>query len=333
MTTLTRRAVLAGAAAATALARSPTSAPPRAAAPLAGKQTPGWYRYKVGTHEVTVVTDGVNRFKFPDSFVANKNRDEVNDGLAAAFLQPATDKIAIPYSPIVVNTGSQARRHRHRHGRGQLRAQQGRCRPVPQQPQGRRHRPQPGRHRHHLALPRRPHQRPARRRQQARVPQRRDPGAGGGMEVLHGRRRDGQADQRPHEGRVRERCAACSTRSAARSRPTSRTRRWRRASPRSRPTATRPATSRTSSPRATARCIVQADVTNHPVCSCAIPAGTCMFDQDANMAEATRRKVYDMLAAEKMMVQGFHYPFPALGLHREERNRLSRDPVPWNPTI
>ena len=41
------------------------------------------------------------------------------------------------------------------------------------------------------------------------------------------------------------------------------------------------------------------------------------------MAEATRRKVYDMLVAEKMMVQGFHYPFPALGLYREERIGLS----------
>ena len=30
------------------------------------------------------------------------------------------------------------------------------------------------------------------------------------------------------------------------------------------------------------------------------------------MAEATRRKVYDMLVAEKMMVQGFHYPFPSV---------------------
>ena len=27
------------------------------------------------------------------------------------------------------------------------------------------------------------------------------------------------------------------------------------------------------------------------------------------MAEATRRKAYDMLAAEKMMLQGFHLPF------------------------
>ena len=54
--------------------RSPTP-PAKAAAPPAGTQNAGWYRYKVGTHEVTVVTDGVNRFKFPDGFVANKSRD------------------------------------------------------------------------------------------------------------------------------------------------------------------------------------------------------------------------------------------------------------------
>jgi hypothetical protein len=29
------------------------------------------------------------------------------------------------------------------------------------------------------------------------------------------------------------------------------------------------------------------------------------------LAEETRRKVYDMLVAEKMLVQGFHYPFPS----------------------
>ena len=107
MTKLDRRSVLTGAAASR---RRPPSAPmatPRAkaAAPPAGTQNAGWYRYKVGSHEVTVVTDGANRFKFPDSFVANKSRDEVNEGLAAAFLQPAPDMIAVPYSPIVVNTG------------------------------------------------------------------------------------------------------------------------------------------------------------------------------------------------------------------------------------
>jgi hypothetical protein len=31
------------------------------------------------------------------------------------------------------------------------------------------------------------------------------------------------------------------------------------------------------------------------------------------MAEATRRKIYEMLVAERMMVQGFHYPLPSVG--------------------
>ena len=30
-------------------------------------------------------------------------------------------------------------------------------------------------------------------------------------------------------------------------------------------------------------------------------------------AAATRKRVYDMLVADKMRVQGFHYPFPANG--------------------
>ena len=50
MTQVTRRTMLAGTAAATAAALSPASfiTPAHAAAPLAGKQAPGFYRYKVG---------------------------------------------------------------------------------------------------------------------------------------------------------------------------------------------------------------------------------------------------------------------------------------------
>jgi hypothetical protein len=54
------------------------SSPTHAAAPLTGQQAPGWYRYKVGSIEVTVATDGVNRFKFPDTFVLNQGRDQIN---------------------------------------------------------------------------------------------------------------------------------------------------------------------------------------------------------------------------------------------------------------
>ena len=74
MTELTRRTVLAGAAVASAAtALTPLApAPAKAAAPLLGNQAPGWYRYKVGSYEITCVTDGRNTFKLPDNFVAQR---------------------------------------------------------------------------------------------------------------------------------------------------------------------------------------------------------------------------------------------------------------------
>ena len=68
---------------------------------------------------------------------------------------------------------------------------------------------------------------------------------------------------------------------------------------------------------------VQADVTHVPSLFVRNPGWQRFFDQDGAMAEATRRKVYDMLAAEKMMVQGYHYPFPALAYIEKSRHRLS----------
>jgi hypothetical protein len=57
MTKITRRAALA-AAAAIATGSTLAPAPMRAAAPISGKQAPGFYRYKLGDCEVTVVNDG-----------------------------------------------------------------------------------------------------------------------------------------------------------------------------------------------------------------------------------------------------------------------------------
>src|SRR5438270_4938067 len=104
MIALSRRTVLAGAAAAIwGAAAVAVSSSARAAAPPAGRQAPGRYRYKVGDFEITVVTDGVNRFKLPDNFVVNAKREEVNVALAAAHLEQ--DVFVTPYNPIVVNTG------------------------------------------------------------------------------------------------------------------------------------------------------------------------------------------------------------------------------------
>ena len=65
---------------------------------------------------------------------------------------------------------------------------------------------------------------------------------------------------------------------------------------------------------------VQGDVTHVPFLFVRHPDWHAFYDQDGAMAEATRRKVYDMLVAEKMLVQGFHYPFPSLA-HVEKSGR------------
>jgi hypothetical protein len=51
------------------------------------------------------------------------------------------------------------------------------------------------------------------------------------------------------------------------------------------------------------------------------------------MAEKTRRRVYDMVVAEKLQLQAFHYPFPGLA-HLEKDGRGYRViPAAWNPAI
>ena len=107
MTDLTRRTVLSAAASACALGAGAPASPAKAAAPPAGKQAPGFYRYKVGDIEVTAVTDGANVFPLPDSFVVNAKKDEVAAALAAGHRDPAT--VTVPYTPIVVNTGARRR--------------------------------------------------------------------------------------------------------------------------------------------------------------------------------------------------------------------------------
>ena len=80
---ISRRTALLGTAA-TAVLPAIAGAPAQAAAPAVGKQNAGFYRYKVGDIEVTVVTDGVNRMKLPDNFVTNVGKpDEVKASLAA----------------------------------------------------------------------------------------------------------------------------------------------------------------------------------------------------------------------------------------------------------
>jgi len=87
MTTFTRRNMLSAVACVTGMAALPFGAPARAATPPAGKQVAGWYRYKIGSFEVTVATDGVARFKMAEDHVTNIKLDTVNAALAEVFMQ------------------------------------------------------------------------------------------------------------------------------------------------------------------------------------------------------------------------------------------------------
>jgi len=78
---------------------------------------------------------------------------------------------------------------------------------------------------------------------------------------------------------------------------------------------------------------IQSDVTNHPALFVVNPGWRAFFDQDPAMAEATRRKTYDMLVAEKMRVQGFHYPFPGLGNVVKDGSGYRLVPAQWSPVI
>lgn len=78
---------------------------------------------------------------------------------------------------------------------------------------------------------------------------------------------------------------------------------------------------------------IQSDVTNDPDLFVRNPGWHLMFDQDPVTAEATRRKVFDMVSADKMRVQGFHYPFPGLANLEKDATGYRWVPAPWNPSI
>lgn len=58
---------------------------------------------------------------------------------------------------------------------------------------------------------------------------------------------------------------------------------------------------------------VTADTANHFVLSLQHPDWEVRFDMDKAKAAASRRKVFDMVASEKLPFVGYHMPYPAVG--------------------
>ena len=74
-------------------------------------------------------------------------------------------------------------------------------------------------------------------------------------------------------------------------------------------------------------------MTNHPDLFARHPDWGAFFDQDPSQAVATRHRVYDMLVADKMLVQGFHYPFPGLAHVEAAETGYRVIPMPWSPSL
>ena len=330
MTQLTRRAVLAGAAAATAFTPLAAALPAQAAAPLSDKQAPGWYRYKVGSIEVTAVTDGAFANPLTDTFIRNVPKEETNKVLEAMHLPK--DKVVVPYTPIAVNTGSKlvvidtglggAMYQQSKGGVGQfhtnLAAAGIDAKTVDAVIISHFH----GDHINGLVTA---DGKPAFPNSEILVP-------AGEWKFWND---EGEASKAVGKTLVENNFKNVKRVLGALGNKVTPYEAGREVVPGITSLATHGHTPGHVShviSSGNAKVMVQADVTNVPL-FVQNPSWFIQFDMDGPAAEATRRKFYDMLVAEQMMVQGFHYPFPSVGYIETAGSGYRVIPVPWNPSI
>jgi len=330
MTELSRRHLLAGSAA-IAAATLTANRDAFSAAPPSGIQAPGFYRYKVGSTEVTVVTDGANRLPVTDDFVTNVKKEQVMAALAAAHMDP--NVFVGPYNPIVINTGSKLALVDTGTGQAAFKASKGAT----------------GQflinakaagidvaaidtviishyHGDHingllladgsLAYPNAEILVPAAEHNywmdDGEMSRASSPRIAGNFKNV----------RRVMSGEVLKRLktyeAGKEVITGVTAVPT--------------PGHTPGHVSHVIA-SGTSKVFVQADVTHAPYLFVRNPGWHAFYDHEPAQAEATRRKVYDMLSAERMQVQGFHYPFPALAHVEKTATGYQEIPVVWNPVI
>ena len=194
MTELTRRGLMAGAGAAGAALALPLQA--TAGAPAAGKQVPSFFRSKLGDFELTVVSDGARPIPLPPRFVLNVPNEEVLKAAEAAYMPKGT--VFAPFNPLLVNTGRKLVLIDT--GYGPIAPTVGL---LPQSLAAAGVDPKSIDIVADLAHARRPHQRHQEPGWLARLPERRDQGAGGRLGILDGRRQHGEGAGGLRQGVVR----------------------------------------------------------------------------------------------------------------------------------
>jgi len=79
--------------------------------------------------------------------------------------------------------------------------------------------------------------------------------------------------------------------------------------------------------------LVLCDTTNHPALFVRNPTWAAVFDMDADMAAQNRRRLLDRAAADRAMVIGYHFPFPAAGRIRARGDGFDFVPAAWSSAL
>ena len=328
MIELSRRRFFAGAAtAATATALAPFAATPgEAAAPLAGKQAPSFYRMKVGSFEATVFSDGVRVAPPPPNYVRNASNEQVL-AAAEAVYWPKGNLVA-PFNPLVVNTGSKLVLMDTGFGPGVAPT----LGLLPSAMSASGIDPKAidivmisHMHGDHilglknadgsLAFPNAEIMVPAadwafwmNDDNMAKYQDGFNKAQMGFNRKIFGNLKDKVTQYQPGKELV----AGITAIDAA---------------------GHTPGQCVFVIASGNGKLLFQADVTNLPELFLRNPDWQVMFDHEPEKAVATRRRIHDMAAAEKLLVHGFHYPFPALGYSEKAGNGYRMVPVAWNPML
>ena len=328
MVEITRRSALTGAAA--LLASVPLQGA-QGFAPQSGQQAPAFYRYKVGDIEITTVNDGVGALPIDDGFILNVPKDQVNIYLQSIFMQP--NIYSGPYNPVLINNGKQLALLDTGQGEANLTLSKGLNGRLLQNLKAAGIDPKDidlviltHYHGDHINGLLRADNSLAFPNAEILVPEVEDKfwmddgnmarAATPRMEfnfknIRRVMTKDVRARLRPYQWDKEVMGGVTSVATTGHT----------------------PGHTSFNVVSGHKSLFMQGDVTHAPFLFARNPGWHLFLDVDPAAAEATRRRVYDMLAAERMMVQGFHYPFPAIG-HVEKTSTGYRETlVQWSPVL
>lgn len=330
MTMMSRRHLLAGAASLPVL---PATLPllaattgSAAAQTTSGQQVPGLYRYKIGDIEVTAVNDGVRSFPLPDGFVKNASRDEINAALEAAF-QPK-DRMSIQFNPLLISNGGKLTLIDTGNGPQSGNATVGRLtsnlgwagvKPADINTVVISHfhgdhinglRAEDG----SLAFPNAEVLVPAAEwkfwmdeGEMSRAPE----GLKANFANVRRVFKDIDSRVKPYEWDKEVVPGLTAVNAAGHT----------------------PGHTAYVLSSGDGKLFIQSDTTNTPMLFARNPEWQVQFDMDGAKAAETRKRIYDMVAAERLQLTGYHYPFPATGFIEKDGNGYRVVPAVWQPVL